>query len=89
MITKLTEGQVRAILTAQATTALQLKQARAKLVIRCVREGVKSHEMWARVDLDTADLAERAALADVEAKVLWLLHGHAIGPAVSEGALFE
>lgn len=88
------EDRIRAILTAQATTAHQLKQARARLVVRYLRAGMKSAEMWAQVEIETAELAERAALADVEAKVLWWTRGpipddEGQQSSITEGDLFE
>jgi hypothetical protein len=72
------EDQIRAILTAQAATAHALKLARARLVVDYCAAGMKATELWAHVDLDTAELAEHSARAEIEAKVLWALHGQAI-----------
>lgn len=67
------EDLVREILREQARTAQAHALARAAAVRRHIEEKVPL--MWALVAEETADTAEAAALADIEAKVLWYCHG--------------
>ncbi len=68
----------RRVLTDQAGTAHALKLARARLVLDATERGTKAAEMWASIDLATAELAEAAWRAEVEAKVLWAVRAPAI-----------
>lgn len=68
--------RAREVLTAQASTARDLKIARAESVLR--HQDEKQHVMWANVELETRDLAQLAADADIEAKLLWLNYGHRV-----------
>lgn len=72
----------RKVLTEQGRTALTLKIARAQSVLRNLDR--KQAEMWARVELETQEEAEAAWQADVEAKVLWAVHGLDIGAASAQ-----
>lgn len=68
------ESTWRLVLSAQAKTAHAHKLARAAAVRRHI--DLKAAEMWALVEQETADTAEAAWVADVEAKVMWAVYGN-------------
>lgn len=69
------EVLARSILTKQAETAHDLRQARATEFMRLLRAGNKTTEAWQMVELATEKEARAAWEADVDAKVLWMCRG--------------
>lgn len=68
------EPAIRAILTRHATAATALRQARAEAFLEHVGAGKNATTAWQLTELDTVHERAEADDAEVEYRLLWLLH---------------